>query len=289
MGAMTGHGSHHTHDVDWAEAVAHLDRSAAALRPVDEAVVDWLAVPVGSRVADVGCGAGGMAAALASAVGAGGEVVAVDGEPALLDATIRRADQEGVGDRVRPVRHDLSAGPPPLADLDLVWAGHVVHHLPDQQAGVDALTAALAPGGRLALAEGGWSGSQLPWDVGVGEPGLENRLHAAVEQWFADMRRDLPGAVRMPYGWSAALSTAGLTAVGSRTFLLELPTPLDVPTREHAVASLTTQVERVRDRLSDDDVTAWERLLDPDDGATLARREDLHRLAAHTVHVGTRS
>ncbi|MFU8849527.1 methyltransferase domain-containing protein [Micromonospora sp. SL1-18] len=45
---------------------------------------------------------------------------------------------------------------------DLVWASAVVHHLGAQQGAVHAFTGLLAPGGRLALAEGGLPARHLP-------------------------------------------------------------------------------------------------------------------------------
>jgi len=282
------HAAHASADVEWASAVAHMERSAALTRPVDQATLEWLAVPPGARVADVGCGAGGMTVLLAAAVGPTGQVVAVDGERALLEATAHRADREGVGDRVTTIRHDLAAGVPRADAFDLIWAAHVVHHLPDQQAALDGLAALLTPGGRLALAEGGLPSRGLPWDLGVGEPGLHDRLAAAVDAWFGSMRNGIDGARRMPYGWSTAMANAGLVDVDTRTFLLDVAAPLTAEQRTHLVDEISGQVERLAERLSADDVAAWERLLDPDAAEYLGRRDDTYRLSANTVHVGTR-
>ena len=279
---------HHTPDVNWADVVDHMDRGAAISRPMNEQVVAWLHLPTGARVTDVGCGAGGMTVLLAAAVGPDGSVVAVDGEPALLAATTARCEHAGFGDRIETLQHDLSDGPPPLADLDLAWAAGVVHHLGDQQATVNGLATMLAAGGRLALAEGGLPQRCLPWDVGVGEPGLEDQLAAAEADWFAAMRRDQPGTQRTPYGWSLVLATAGLTEVTSKSFLLDLPPPLDDEVRTHQTESFGVRVERVGERLTGDDRDAWDRLLDPDGSDYLGRRDDLHVLSATTVHVGTR-
>jgi SAM-dependent methyltransferase len=276
----------HTPDVNWADVVDDLDRGDTVSRPMDEQIVRWLAPPSGARVADLGSGAGGMVVLLAGAVGAEARVAAVDGEPALLNATRSRCERAGFGERVETLQHDLAAGPPPLVDLDLVWAGHVVHHLPDQQAAVTGLATMLAVDGRLALAEGGLPRRCLPWDVGVGEPGLEDRLAAAEADWFAAMRRDLTGAQRTPYGWPSVLANAGLTDVTSKTFLLDLPAPLDDDVRTHVTESLTARVARVTDWLAGDDRAAWETLLAPEAGDYLGRRRDVHLLAATTVHVG---
>ena len=277
----------HTEDVDWAEVVDELQRGADVLRPVSEEVMDWLGVTAGSRATDIGCGAGGMTALLANAVGPSGSVVAVDGEPALLSATEERCRQLGYGDRVTTLHHDLASGPPKLERLqDLVWAAHVVHHLPDQQAAIAQLVGLLIEGGRLALSEGGLRTVTLPWDVGVGQPGLEARLHAAEEAWFVEMRASIPKSRRAPYGWPTLLRTAGLTDVSTRSFLLDRPSPITTYVVGYVIESLRHRVDRGADRLDPEDVDAWRQLLDPDDAAYLGARDDLFCLAAITVHVG---
>lgn len=279
--------SHHTEDVDWAEVVGELQRSADVLRPVSEEVMDWLGVTAGSRVTDVGCGAGGMTALLANAVGSTGTVVAVDGEPALLDATLERCRQLGYGDRVTTLRHDLSTGPPAIDRLqDLVWAAGVIHHLPDQRAAVAELSGLLIEGGRIALSEGGLRTITLPWDVGVGQPGLEARLHAAEEAWFVEMRASIPNSKRAPYGWPTLLRKAGLSDVRTRSFLLDRPSPISAHVAGYVVASLRSRVQRSEDRLHPDDVAAWRKLLDPDATDYIGGRDDMFCLAAITVHVG---
>ena len=277
----------HTPDVDWAEVVGQLQRGADVLRPVSEEVMDWLGVTVGGRVTDIGCGAGGMTALLAKSVGPTGSVVAVDGEPALLDATLERCNQLGYGDRVTTVRHDLSSGPPTIDRLqDLVWAAHVVHHLPDQQAAIAELSGLLIEGGRLALSEGGLRTVTLPWDVGTGQPGLEARLHAAEEAWFVDMRASIPNSRRAPYGWPTLLRQAGLSHVSTRSFLLDRPSPISAHVAGFVIESLRHRVQRAEDRLPPDDLAAWQKLLDPDDEVYLGTRDDLFCLAAITVHLG---
>jgi hypothetical protein len=161
-----------------------------------------------------------------------------------------------------------------------------VHHASDQQGVVTALASMLAPGGRLALAEGGLPAYYLPWDVGVGEPGLEHRLVAAGQRWFTRMRAALPGQVRMPYGWLSALRKAGLTDGRTRTFLTELPAPLPVEARELVAHALQAQVERLADTelLDESDRDAWQQLLDPSDPAWVGAREDTYVLRARSVH-----
>jgi len=172
---------------------------------------------------------------------------------------------------------------------DLIWASGVVHHLPDQHSLVADLAARLAPGGRLALGEGGLHLRSLPWDLGVGEPGLELRLDAAQDRWFTRMRRELPGAVPMPHGWSTALQRAGLVDVTTRSFLLDLPAPLGSSELDHVLGRLRGYADHDgREDLSEEDRDVLRRVTDPEDALHRRIREDLFLLAARTVYVGRR-
>jgi SAM-dependent methyltransferase len=251
-------------------------------------------VGAGDRLAvDVGCGGAGMAVALARALPAG-RVLAVDADRAVLDAARANLPPDGpvpVDLLLADLDGDLSAVSAALGGpADVVWASASVHHAGDQQRAVDALAALLGPGGRLALAGGGLPTRCLPWDLGVGRPGLEQRLDEAQGRWFGQMRERLPGSVRMPYGWPGALRRAGLTPAPTRTWLLEASTPLSTVDRSRVVGELAFRVQRLRpaDLLDDDDLRAWDRLLDEGDPAWLGARDDLYRLTARSVHVGFR-
>ncbi len=279
------------YEVDWSEHAGHLRDAAGQEQEWYAALAAALLRP-GDRVAmDVGCGGAGMAAALAGVLGEAGTVVAVDGSPDLLGVAGDRL--AGVPAQVELVLADLGEGVEPLrahAPADLIWASAALHHVGDQQAAVTGLAGLLGPGGQLALAEGGLPPRRLPWDVGVGEPGLEVRLEAAQDRWFARMRAGLPGSVPMPYGWAEALRRAGLAAVTSRTTLLERPVPLSAEDVEQVGAKLTHRVDWLRPAglLSDADLAAWDQLLDPADAAYLGRRTDLAWVEARTVHTGRR-
>jgi ubiquinone/menaquinone biosynthesis C-methylase UbiE len=70
-------------ELDWAAGVEHLRLADAFSVALYREIAAWLAPGRESRVLDAGCGAGGMTVQLAEAVGPAGQVVAVDGEPAL--------------------------------------------------------------------------------------------------------------------------------------------------------------------------------------------------------------
>jgi SAM-dependent methyltransferase len=289
---------HHSHgedpyEVRWEDHAQRLSAAADADADWYASVAAHLVGPDDRVAADIGCGGAGMAAALAHALPAG-RVVGVDGDPSVLDAARARLSATAVP--VELVRADLDGDLADVAEAlrgpaDIVWASASVHHAGDQQRAVDALAGLLRPGGRLALAEGGLPVRSLPWDVGIGRPGLEQRLDDVQDRWFAQMRERLPGAVRMPYGWTETLRRAGLTAVTTRTWLLDRPVPLSTSDRERVVAELGQRVDRSREAglLDAEDVAAWDRLLDPGSPDWLGNRDDLYRLTARSVHIGQRA
>jgi SAM-dependent methyltransferase len=271
-----------------------LEVNAAFDRPWVEEAIDWLArdPSAGAEIAavDVGCGAGGAACAFARhlGAGAGAHVVALDRDPRLIDLARRRADAEGVADRVRWACGEVGRLPVRPGGAGVVWASGVVHHIADQQAAVVELAGLLAPGGTLALVEGGLPLRCLPHEVGVGRPGLEARLDAARACWFDDLRSELAG-LPMPYGWPAALARAGLTDVRTRSFLAEATSPLDDVGRAIARLHLTSARDELGDHLDDDDRATLRRLLDPADPVGIAHRDDLTVTTVRTVHTARRT
>lgn len=254
----------------------------AMFAPAEQALVD--ALPTGEVVADVGPGSGTTTVRLAARAQ---RVYAVDNDEAMLALVRERAERAGVSDRVHTVLHDLDDGPIPLPEpVSLIWSGACVHHALEWQQAVTGLAGSLAPGGVLALGEGGLPARCLPWDVGVGRPGLEARLDAAHNEWFLAWFESRPGAVRDGRGWPELLRSAGLADVTSRSVLLDLPAPLAPAAREVVLAELTARVGRARAFLTETDRDTWDALLDPASSSWLGRRADLALLTARTVHIG---
>lgn len=320
-----GHGHAHTHDhIDWAARIPEL-RQADALHAgafAEIAVRLASALPDKPTVVDVGSGAGGMSRALAAVLAqrGGGTLLLVDAVPELLDvaAEVARTGAEDPAAALRP--DDRGTGPAetvgeieavgevqtvgeveidtvhadvaeqPLSDVvpaaDLIWAASMVHHLPDQQAGISAFAAALTPGGVLAVAEGGLEKQTLPWDLGVGRPGLERRLRAARDDDFGEMRDSIDGTVRMPYGWTTAVARAGLHDVSSFSSLVDHSAPPTAPVLEYVINGLSELAESVDDRITDEDRETVRKLLDPAGPDYIGHRDDLYVLATRTVHFG---
>ncbi|OXM69033.1 MULTISPECIES: class I SAM-dependent methyltransferase [Amycolatopsis] len=191
---------------------------------------------------------------------------------------------------IERVRADVASAE--LAHLvepaDLVWAASMVHHLPDQQAGIAGLVTALKPRGMLALVEGSPPTHCLPWDLGIGEPGLERRLLEVRDRWFKRMRTDMPNSVRMPYGWNIALVKAGLERVGSFSRLVDLPAPPDEVVRNYVIEHIAWLASAGDEFVTQEDRDVLRRLLDPEDPEYLGNREDIYVLGTQTVHFGWR-
>lgn len=285
------HGHHHDHaDVDWAGMAPLLETEAELFSPLYTQALAWLARDVRDPglVVDAGSGPGVVSCLLADAF-PGARVVAADGAEPLLERARARAARLGVADRFGTLAGEL---PGVLDDLDypadLLWASRSLHHLGDQRAGLAAFGERLAPGGTLAILEGGLPMRFLPRDIGVGRPGLQARLDVAQEERFAEMRATLPGSVAETEDWPALLNAAGLEHTGSRSFLLDLPAPASDRARAYVAAFLDRLREGQGDRLDADDRATLDRLLDPADEASVHRRPDVFLLAAHTVHTAVR-
>lgn len=280
------HGHMHTHP-DWAALAAEIEAEGETLKPYVEQALDVIAErnAAPATVLDVGSGPGVFTAALAARFPAA-RVVAVDGSPQLLDRARDRAER--AGHPIEALQTELPDGFGELPAADVIWTAQTMHHLGDQSAAVAALAGRLNPGGVLAVAEGGLPSRFLPRDIGIGRPGLAERLDALQAVGFGEMRAALDGTVDVPEDWPAVLRAAGLRDVRARTFLVDRPAPLDDAARA-GVAHMLGRYLRMADRLDPDDADVLRRLTDPEDPHNVRRRPDVFVLAARTVYIGTAS
>ncbi|WP_055493820.1 trans-aconitate 2-methyltransferase [Streptomyces sp. TP-A0356] len=290
-GRQDHHGHHGHTDVDWAVMAPMLEAQAELFAPLYRSVMAWLAKEVTEPglIVDTGSGPGVVSCLFAEAF-PGARVVAVDGSEPLLERARARAARLALADRFGTIAGEL---PGALGELDypadLLWASNSLHHLGDQRAALVAFAERLAPGGTLALLEGGLPARFLPRDIGFGRPGLQTRLDVVEAEWFTRMRAELPGAVTETEDWPALLTAAGLKHTGTRSFLLDLPAPVTDQARAYVAAVLTRLRDALPDGLDRDDRATLDRLLDPGDEASVHRRSDVFVLKAHTVHTAVRS
>ena len=116
------------------------------------ALEPWLRVSAGTRVLDVGCGVGRWSRLLAAR---GASVTGVDLSPTMIAQAERRAAADGVADRCRFQVQDCRIST--WADASTwCWASpscSIFSTRPQLRAALAAMTAHLAPGGRMILLE----------------------------------------------------------------------------------------------------------------------------------------
>lgn len=157
-----------------------------------EGMADFLGDLNGRRVLEYGCGLGALSIVLARS---GAWVTAFDLSSASVDVARRRAEREGVADRIEFIVAPGEHLPFPDASFDLAVGKAVLHHL-DPVAGAAELDRVLKPGGRAAFSEPlgmnpllVFARARLPYP-GKHERGADRPLTAAdVQAWRRPFRR----------------------------------------------------------------------------------------------------
>ena len=265
-----------------------LGRSDRFYESTHRKIAKWLSPGPGNRILDAGCGTAGFTQLLAELVGDGDHVDAADTSDHLLEYNRSRFADDRVGKRIR--FHEAPIQDLPFEDgtFDLVWSSRAVHHLADQLEGVKELARIIAPGGKLAIREGGVSARFMPTTMELTGTGLNERLADAMESWFASHVHFAEDAVPYPYGWTQLLRDAGMKDVTARTFIHEFLPPFSEEQQTFLLGGLTRWAtdESREDYLSEEDRSALKRLIDPDDVEYVFNRPDLHFIEGITVYVG---
>jgi SAM-dependent methyltransferase len=138
----------------WNSAAEAWDRWGALLSrwlgPATEKMLDMAGVTQGSRVLDVAAGAGEQTLAAARRVGPGGQILATDISPVILEYAQRSARLVGL-DNVTTYAidgeclHELDAGP-----FDAVISRVGLIYFPDQRKALQGMRAKLRNGGKAA-------------------------------------------------------------------------------------------------------------------------------------------
>jgi cyclopropane fatty-acyl-phospholipid synthase-like methyltransferase len=126
-----------------------------------ESLLKALALKPGQTVCDMGCGNGFYTLKLAKLVGERGRVLAVDIQPEMLRLLSQRAKQAGVKN-IEPIQGTLIDPKLPEGKVDLILLVDVYHEFSHPEHMLRAMRKALAPHGRIALAEFRMEDPQVP-------------------------------------------------------------------------------------------------------------------------------
>ena len=141
-----------------ARAVARLETiyASPAISSQRVRTLAALAVRVGERGVDVGCGPAFLTVELARAIGAGGRVVAVDSSPDMLAAAAARLAREGMADRVEVRAGDATRLELASGSQDFVVGVQVYLYVAEIVTALAEAARVLRPGGRLAVVDTDW-------------------------------------------------------------------------------------------------------------------------------------
>lgn len=157
-----------------------------------------------------------------------------------------------------------------------MWAAAFLHHLNDASRVLAEAFGRLRPGGLLVVTEMDFFPRFLPEDPGIGQPGLEARLHAATN-------------TQPPHEWSGHLTRAGFTLETRRPFGIDLTYAQAGPElNRYAQVCLAKLRFHADDALPAEDLAALDALLDGTRAASIARRDDLSVRTTRTTWIARR-
>ena len=150
VATWAGRERHHPSALPYGQRV-FLDLPRPFLRRSD--LLRLLAPAPGERVLEVGAGTGYYTLAVARCLEPGGQIDALDLQPAMLDETMRRAAKGGVSNVVANQGNALEL-PYPDATFDAAFLVATLGEVPDKDWALRELRRVLKPGGRLVVGEG---------------------------------------------------------------------------------------------------------------------------------------
>jgi SAM-dependent methyltransferase len=252
-----------------------LELDATVLHEYYAELIGWVGAQLPDRphIVDLGAGTGVGSRSLARHLPAA-RITAVDVDEEMLAHLRHKADEEGLGDRIRTVGADLDQPWPQLEPADLIWASASLHHIGDPDTALARAYELTRPGGLFAVVELDSFPRFLDDPAGAA---LEERCQALLAA------KRLEHGLHMGEAWGERLAGAGYTVEAERHFDLVLRPPLPAATGRYAEISLGRIRHGLEDRLPAEDLAALEHL-----AADLPHRTDFTVRAERTVWLARR-
>jgi len=197
-----------TSDVDLPQSeqeLGRLARQAPLIDPITRRILVRAGITPGMRVLEVGPGAGDASMLIATLIGHGGSVVAVDRSLKAIDAARQRAGARGLNNisfRHGDFRQMVFEEP-----FDAIAGRHVLLFLADPSAALTSLKAHLKPGGVMVFHEADWAGVRsLP------AAPIYDRCCQLAERAIRELGGDTSMGARLP----AVFQAAGLSSPSMR-------------------------------------------------------------------------
>lgn len=166
-------------DLDVQEFVGTFEVESREIFTRRAAIVEFIGLQPGDRVADVGAGTGLFMARLSRAVGPQGTVFAVEISPSFVAHLRRRARSEGLTnvEVVHAAEKDVLL---PRASVDVAFLCDTYHHFTYPRTTLASLMRAIRPGGSLVVVDF----ERIP---GVSQEWILGHVRAAKEQVIAEI------------------------------------------------------------------------------------------------------
>ena len=186
--------------------LARLLAQAEIHRPEAEALLDRVAIEVGARALDLGCGPLGVLDLLSERVGSTGEVMGLDNEPRMIALAQHAIAERGLRN-VTLLQGDAYATGLPADSFDLAHERLVLNNLTAPDTVVREMVRVVRPGGWVALQDVDW----VTWTCEPAHPAW-NKLLAALTATRQAARLDPFIGRRLP----ALLRRAGMVDIDVR-------------------------------------------------------------------------
>ncbi len=171
--------SYLSEDLDIDEMVARFETESREIAAERASITAAIGLRPGQSVADIGAGTGLFLEPLATAVGAGGKVYAVDIAPAMV-AHLRGRAAEMRNANVEVVHCTERSAELPTASVDAVFLCDTYHHFEYPRSTLASIRAALRPGGDLVIVDF----ERIP---GVSREWVLNHVRAGKQEVIAEL------------------------------------------------------------------------------------------------------